>query len=341
MSARKAMIAMVIMLMGVILLGSISTSAKVANIGLVTSDSGLGDRSFNDMGFEGVKMGAKDLGITYKVVEPRDQAEFEEQIRALARDGGFDLIIGLGSRMADPMSRVATDYPKQKFLIIDTTVDKPNVVSVIFKEHEGSFLAGVLAGLMTTRTNVRGINPQKVVGFVGGKNMPVIRRFMGGYIQGVQYVEPLAEVLVGFTGTHTDPAKGKEYALAQIAQGADIVFQVATKTGEGVIAAAKEMNKWAIGVDADQDHIAPGFVLTSMMKRVDKAVFDVIKLVVDNKFVGGKSLIYGIKEGGVGLSPMNYTKDLIPADVLKFLQDVEKKVTAGEIYVEDYSGVFR
>lgn len=314
---------------------------KSINVAYVTSDSGLGDRSFNDQGHLGVKKATDELGIQHKVIEPRDQAEFEEQLRALARDGNFTLIIGMGSRMGAPMEKVALDYPNQKFAIIDAEVPQPNIASVVFKEHEGSFLAGALAALMTTQENVPGINPDVKVGFVGGKNMPVIRRFQGGFVQGVQHIHPLGEVLIGYTGTHTDPAKGKEYALAQFSQGADIIFQVATKTGEGVIAAAKETGKFAIGVDADQDYIAPGNVLTSMLKRADTAVYDLVVSLKDGTFKGGEPLIYGLKENGVSLTEFEYTKDIIPAEVLEKLEEIKKQILSGEIQVTDESGVFK
>lgn len=301
-----------------------SDGKQQVKVALVTATGGLGDRSFNDSAWAGFQRAEKELGAGIKVVEPTSVADYATQLSAMA-DAGYQLVVGIGFDMKDAVAKVAPKYPNTKFATVNVMVDAPNVAVAQFKDHEGSFLAGALAGAMT-KTGV--------VGFVGGADAPNIRRFLVGYEEGVKATNPNAKVLPAFVGAFNDPAKGKESTLQLIAQKADIIFHAAGKTGEGVIDAAKQSNVYAIGVDQDQDFIAPGRVLTSMVKRVDVAMYDLIKSVKDGNFKAGVHM-YGLKEGGVGLSEMKYTKDAIPRDVLTKIDDLKSKIISGEIKVTD------
>ena len=299
-------------------------SAKPLKVALVTATGGLGDRSFNDSGWNGFQRAKKELGVEIKVIEPQSVADYVTSLSAMA-DAGYELVAGIGNDMKDAVATVAPKYPNTKFVTVNVMVNAPNVAVAQFKDNEGSFLAGALAASMT-KTNV--------IGFVGGLDAPAIQRFLVGYKEGAQYINPNINVLSNYVGSFNDPAKGKEFTLQLIAQKADIIFHAAGKTGEGVFQAAKESGVYAIGVDQDQDYIAQGTILTSVVKRVDSAMFDMIKSLKDGNFKSGVH-IYGIKEGGVGLSEMKYTKDKIPADTLKKLDEIKQKVSNGEIKVTD------
>jgi basic membrane protein A len=305
-----------------------SSEAPVAvekvKVALVTSAGGLGDRSFNDMGYEGFKRAEQELGVEIKVVEPGSVADYQTQLRSVA-DEGYKLVVGLGSDMLDPIKEVAPEYPDTNFGVVNINPDLPNVATAQFKDHEGSFLAGALAGLMT-KTNT--------IGFLGGMDIPNIQRFLVGYEEGAKYVNPDIKVLTSFAGAWDDPALGKEFAFDLYNQGADIIFAAAGNTGSGVIEAAEETGNYAVGVDSDQDYIAPGYVLSSMVKRVDNAMYDFIKKTVDGTFVPGITF-YGLKEGGVGISELKYTKDKIPAEYLTKLDELKDDIINGKIVVTD------
>lgn len=303
------------------------TSAALAEqvrVGLVLSEGGLGDQSFNDAAFRGLLRARDELDIYFSYVEPFDISEMEDHQRFFA-DAGMDLVIAIGFTHESALYSVSADYPDVKFAIVDTVVDMPNVASLVFEEHEGSFLVGVVAGLMT-KTNK--------VGFVGGMEVPLIRKFEVGFVEGVKYVNPDAEVIVGYVGDFNDPGRGKEMAISQYERGADIVYHAAGGTGLGVIEAAADNGFYAIGVDSDQDHLAPGTVLTSMVKRVDLAVFEVIKDVVEGKFQPGVHR-FGVADGGVGTSEFNFTRDIVPESVLEAVEDAKAKIISGEIVVTD------
>jgi basic membrane protein A len=309
------------------LLASQSAEAKL-KVAMVTSESGLGDRSFNDMMNEGMKRAQKELDIDYVVIQPRSISEFQSSL-ARAAGQGFDLIVGSSFDMIKPMQTVAKAFPNQKFGLVDVGPDPvaPNVVSTVTKDWEGSFLVGAIAA-RTTKTGI--------IGFVGGKDIPIIHRFFIGYYYGAKMADPKVKVLETYSGTFTDPAAGKEYTLALINQHSDINFAVAGATSAGVIDAAKSTKTFAIGVDSDQNYLAPGYVLTSMVKRVDTQAFDMIKSVQDGTFKGGTVLYYGLKEGGVAAAMDQYNKGLIAPDVLKEVDDLEAKVISGAIVVPNF-----
>ena len=305
--------------------GAAEAKIKVA---FVTSKSGMGDRSFNDMIDQGMKRAVKELDIDYVIIQPRSISEFQPSL-ARAAAQGFDIIIGSSFDMIKPMQAVAAAFPNQKFGLVDVGPDPvaPNVVSSVTKDWEGSFLVGVIAAK---------VSKTGTIGFVGGKDIPIIHRFFVGYYYGSKMAKPEVKVLESYSGTFTDPAAGKEYTLALVNQGSDINFAVAGATSAGVIDAAKTSNTFAIGVDSDQNYMAPGHVLTSMVKRVDTQAFDMIKSVVDGSFKGGTVHYYGLKEGGVDAAMDEYNKGLIPDDVLKQVDALRQQVISGEIVVPNY-----
>ncbi|MGI9952122.1 BMP family ABC transporter substrate-binding protein [Moorellaceae bacterium AZ2] len=297
-------------------------------VGLLTGVAGLGDKSFNDLAYEGAKKAEAELNIQLKVVEPPDLASTEGLLRDLARAGN-DLVIGVGFDMAEPMAKVAAEFPDTKFAIVDATVDQPNVASLVFKEHEGSFLVGALAGMMTETNKI---------GAIPAMDIPFLNRFTKAYEQGAKYVNPEVQVIVQPIGSDfsafNDPAKAKSIALAMYNQGVDIIYHAAGGSGAGLFEAAKEAKKYAIGCNSDQDYMAEGLVLTSMMKRVDVAVYNTIKEAVEGNFKGGEK-VFGVDNGGIGISEMKYTKDLIGNERIQKLEELKKGIIDGTIKVID------
>ncbi len=306
--------------------------AGQVRIGLVLSVGGLGDKSFNDSAYEGLTRAAEELGIDPIYGQPEQMAEDEKYLRQYAEEG-LDLVIGVGFLMKDALEKVAGEFPETRFAIIDAVVDEPNVASLTFREHEGSFLVGVIAGLVTSTGKV---------GFIGGMDIPLIHKFEVGYAEGVKHVNPEAEVLVAYAGSgpqaFSDPVKGKSLALSQFNRGADIIFQAAGSTGNGVIDAAQERGLFAIGVDANQNYMAPGHVLTSMLKRVDISVFEIVKDVVEGRFRGGEH-VYGLEIDGVGYAMDEHNEGLIPPEVIEKVTSIKQQIVAGDIRVTDYTSM--
>lgn len=269
------------------------TKAPAFKVGMATDVGGLNDESFNQAAYEGLKKAEKDFGATIKAVESKRNEDYEPNFRNLM-DQKFDLVWGIGFLMQDAVTKMAKENPNQKFGIIDAVVTAPNVSSVVFKEEEGSFLMGVMAA-KTTRT--------KKVGFVGGMDFDVIHHFDYGFQAGVKSVDPTIQVIRVYAGSFTDSAKGKDIALNMISQGADVLFHAAGGTGTGVIEAAASKKVFAIGVDRDQNNVAPEWVISSMMKRVDVAVYNVSKAAKEGKFPGNTITALGLKEDGVGYAP--------------------------------------
>lgn len=306
---------------------AVSAFAKPLRVGIVLSTGGLGDKSFNDSAYKGLEKAKEDLGIEFKYVEPASPAEDEEFLRQYA-DADYDLIIATGFQMTEAAKAVAADYPDLKFAMIDDVIDLPNVKSLTFKEEEGSFLVGALAAMMSKTGTI---------GFVGGMENPLIKKFQVGYEQGAKYVNPKIKVLSVYTtgpNPFNDPVRGKENAISEINQGADVVYHAAGGTGIGVIDAAKEKGVYAIGVDSDQDGVAPGTVLTSMIKRVDVAVYDTVKSVKDGDFKPGLT-VYGVAENGVGMTDFKFTKEKIGAEKIAKLDEIAKKIADKEIIVNN------
>jgi basic membrane protein A len=300
-----------------------SGDAKALKVGIVFDSGGRGDKSFNDSAFAGIDRAQKEFGITVKDVQTKSEKDYETNQTALA-EAGMDLVICVGLNQETALKKVAAAFPNQKFAIVDGKVDAPNVRMLRFREEEGSFLVGYLAGLMTTTNKI---------GFVGGMNIPLIAKFQYGYAAGARMANPKIEMLPAkFTDNWDDTQKAKAAAGILFDGGADIVYHAAGRAGLGVITAAKEANKWAIGVDSDQDDIEPGRVLTSMVKRVDEAVYQTIMDLKDGKFSPGET-IYDLKMNGVGISELKHTKDTIGAEKLAKVEEIKKKIIAGEIKV--------
>ena len=302
---------------------ALSFQAK-AEPAIVFDMGGKFDKSFNEAAFRGIEQWKKETGKTYLDFEISNESQREQAIRRMAEKGASP-IIGIGFGQASSIEKVAKDFPKLQFAIIDMVVNLPNVQSVVFKEHEGSYLVGTMAA-MASKTGK--------VGFVGGMDIPLIRKFQCGYEQGAKAANSKVEVFANMTGTTgaawNDPAKGGELAKSQFSKGADVVFAAAGGTGMGVYQAAKDSGKLAIGVDSNQNHIQPGTMLTSMLKRVDVAVLNVAK--------GHKPgvTVLGLKEGGVDFAMDANNAKLVSADMKKKVDAAKADIISGKIKVVDY-----
>ena len=301
----------------------------------------LGDKSYNDSCNAGAKKAVEDFGIELKSLEGTTAQEWEANLVAACEEG-YDLIIGASSNIADYITEHAPNYPDVKFAVIDTTVDLDNVESISFAQNQGSFLAGAAAAMFTQKTDIPNVNDAHVIGWVGGMDIPVLHDFYTGYEQGAKYIDPDVTILQAFAGSWTDPLKGKELTLAQYEQGADIVMNVASGTGTGILEAAKEADKYAIGVDLNQDADQPGHVVTSMVKRVDNACYLVIQSVVEGTFKVGSTQYLSLAEGGVSLTDFAEIKkslgEKFPQDIVDKCEELSKKIISGEIVVENYEG---
>ncbi len=324
------------------------------HVGIVFDIGGKDDRSFNAAAWAGVKCAETGklidgvspcdkpaLGIVLRDVEPGTPNSIEPAMRAFA-ERGYDLVIGVGFTQAPIMRVVAKDYPNIRFAVIDGVVleddgtPTPNVASLVFKEHEGSYLVGIIAG-MTSRTGT--------VGFVGGMDIPLIRRFEKGYEEGARSVNPAIRVVQNYVGVTdaawNNPGKGKELSLAQIDKGADVIFTAAGNSGLGAFDAVEQKGMqsgrathFVIGVDSNQNGVKPGFVLTSMVKRVDNAVYNIVRDVVNGDFKGGFH-VFGLESDGVGYVVDEYNKDLVSAEAIAAAEAAKKKIIAGQITVTD------
>lgn len=294
--------------------------AKEFKVGMVTDVGGLGDQSFNDAAYNGLLRLEEEFGVKINVVESAMMTDYVVNLSSLAEQG-YDMVWAIGFLMQDALAEVAELYPETRFGLIDSVVEAENVASVTFKEHEGSFLVGVLAGMKTETGKV---------GFIGGMDFDLIRKFEVGFIAGVKAVNPQAEVIVGYTGVFDDPNKGKELALTQFSQGADVVYHASGACGIGVIKAAEEKGLYAIGVDSPQAHLAPEHVLTSMLKRVDNGVYDVSKDLIRGQWEAGH-VVLGLAENGVGYSEQ--AKKMFDKDALDIVNGYKMRIIAGEVVV--------
>lgn len=314
------------------LLGAAATlaltgGAALAEPAIIFDLGGKFDKSFNEAAFNGAEKWAKETGGTYKELEMQSEAQREQALRSLAEDGANPIIM-TGFAFGDVLNTVAPDFPDTKFGIIDMVVEQPNVKSVVFTEDQGSYLVGMMAGL-ASKTNT--------VGFIGGMDIPLIRRFGCGYAQGVKAVKPDATVILNMTGTTpaawNDPVKGAELAKAQIAQKADVIYAAAGGTGVGVLQTAADEKILSIGVDSNQNYMHPGQVLTSMLKRVDNAVYEAFK--------EGENLTPGInvmdlKAGGVDYAMDENNAALVTPEMKAAVDAAAEKIKSGELVVHDY-----
>jgi basic membrane protein A and related proteins len=283
------------------------------------------DRSFNQAAYQGAERWKKDSGKSYLEFEVQNAAQREQATRRFA-ERGANPIVGIGFPQAGSIEAVAKDFPKVQFAIIDMVVPLPNVQSFVYREHEGSFLVGMMAALASKTGKV---------GFVGGMDIPLVLKFLCGYEQGAKFANAKIEVISAMTGTTpaawTDPARGAELTKAQMAQGVDVVFAAAGTTGLGIMQAAKDAGKLSIGVDSNQNHLHPGSVLTSMVKRVD--------LAVAQAFSGVKPGItaLGLKEGGVDYAMDEHNAKLVTADMKRRVDAAKADIIAGKLLVVDYT----
>jgi len=327
-------------LVGALLTGCAKPQAPASNssgtpaslrVGLVFDVGGRGDKSFNDAAYAGLERGKQQLGVDFTTLEMGEGNEREAALRQLAA-GGAGLVFGVGFLFTDDIKALAREFPNVRFACIDYTVNPGdtlpyNLIALKFKEEEGSFLVGALAGLLT-RTHK--------VGFVGGMQIPLIKKFEAGYVAGVHAVSPRTQVIIKYAGStgsaFKDPTKGKELGLSEYNQGADIIFHAAGSTGLGVFEAAREKHALAIGVDSDQYAEAPGFILTSMIKRVDHAVFNTIQQVLQGQWQGGIH-VFGLREKGVGWVYDANNQALIPGPVKASVDSLEREIVAARIRV--------
>ncbi|KQU54688.1 hypothetical protein ASG72_03450 [Bosea sp. Leaf344] len=312
---------------------AVSAMAAMAQTALkpaiVYDKGGKFDKSFNEGVFAGAEKFKAETGVEFRDFEPNNDAQIEQALRRFARDG-HSPIIAVGFSQATALQKVAAEFPALKFTLIDMVVDLPNVQSVLFKEHEGSYLVGLLAGLASKSGKV---------GFVGGMDIPLIRKFACGYVQGVKAARSDAEIFQNMTGSTpaawNDPVKGGELAKSQIDRGADVIYHAAGGTGIGVLRAAADAGKLGIGVDSNQNALQPGKVLTSMLKRVDVATYSSFKAAQAGNWKPGISVL-GLKEDGVGWAQDDNNKALITPEMKAAADKARADIISGTIKVHDY-----
>ncbi|WP_417206164.1 BMP family lipoprotein [Antarctobacter sp.] len=310
---------------------ALSAGAALADAALIYDLGGKFDKSFNEAGFNGAERYKAETGGNYRDIELQAEAQREQALRRFA-EAGFNPIVTTGFSMSSPIAAVAPDYPDTKFVTIDGYVDPaahPNVLSILFAEHEGSYLVGMMAAMASE---------SDTVGFVGGMDIPLIRKFACGYAQGVLAVKPDAKVIANMTGTTpaawNDPVKGSELAKAQISQGADVIYAAAGGTGLGVLQTAADEGILSIGVDSNQNYLHPGSVLTSMLKRVDVAVFDAMSAGAD---LETGVIALGLANNGVGYALDDNNAELVSPEMKAAVDAAREQIIAGDISVHDYS----
>ena len=297
--------------------------ADKITVAMVSDVAGINDQSYNQSAWEGLERAKKELGIEIKYLESKQDSDYATNVETLA-DEEVDLIIGVGSKLADTIKEAAKNYPDQKFAIIDETYDEipSNVKSVLFESEQASYLVGLIAGKMSETKNV---------GFIGGLDIPVINTFKYGYMAGVKAADANCEIQAQYANSFNDQAKGKAITNQMISKGADVVFTAAGDVGTGSMEAIKEANKYGIGVDRDQSDLAPQNILTSAIKRVDVGMYETVKELVEGKFQGGISTTYGLEQNGIGIA--DTTSNLVPQDVLDFVNEKIEELKAGKISV--------
>ena len=306
-------------------LTALTGAAALAEPALIFDLGGKFDKSFNEAAFMGAQRWVEETGGTYKELEMQSEAQREQALRRLAETGANPIVM-TGFAFGDVLNQVAPDYPDTQFAIIDMVVEQPNVQSVVFTEEQGSYLAGIMAAMASQ---------SGTVGFIGGMDIPLIHKFECGFAQGFKAAKPDGTLLINYTGTTpaawNDPVKGGELVEAQISQGADVIYAAAGATGIGVLQAAADGGILSIGVDSNQNHLHPGKVLTSMVKRVDNAVYDAFTNGVEP---GVK--VMDLKAGGVDVAIDDNNKPLVTPEMQAAVDDAKAKIASGEIAVHDY-----
>ena len=302
---------------------STNNGGDKVTVAMVSDVAGINDQSYNQSAWEGLERAKKELGIEIKCLESQQDSDYATNVETLA-DEEVDLIIGVGSKLADTIKDAAENYPDQKFAIIDETYDEipSNVKSVLFESEQASYLVGLIAGKMSETKNV---------GFIGGLDIPVINTFKYGYMAGVKAADANCEIQAQYANSFNDQAKGKAITNQMISKGADVVFTAAGDVGTGSMEAIKEANKYGIGVDRDQSDLAPQNILTSAIKRVDVGMYETVKELVEGKFQGGTSTTYGLEQNGIGIA--DTTSNLVPQDGLDCVNEKIEELKAGKISV--------
>lgn len=311
------------------LLCACTAQAAPFKVGVVLDKGGKDDKSFNSAAYRGLNEAIAQLKVFGKYVEATDDGSFEPMVRRFAQKD-FDLILAIGISQAEAVKKVAAQFPSKHFAIVDSEVKAPNVESILFQEHEGSYLVGAIAALVSKTGKL---------GFIGGMDVPLIRRFEMGYRAGAKKIDPKIQVISNFVGVTGDawnnPAKAKELAISQYDAGADIVFAAAGASNAGLFDACEEKKKFAIGVDSNQNWIKPGLVLTSMLKRVDVAVFDAIKQAMNGHFRAG-TVWYGLENHGIDYAMDSYNAKLISPAVREKVEKLRAEILSHKIKVPDY-----
>ena len=307
--------------------------------GLVLDVGGLGDQGFNDSAYAGLKRAEKNLDVKGDFLESTAPTDYADNLTQFA-ENGFDPVIAVGFLMTEDLTQVSKQFPDTQFAIVDSVVDTPNTISLVFREQEGSYLAGIVAGLMTQEKTAYTNPDDKVVGFLGGQTGPLIGKFQAGYEAGVKSVCPDCKVLVKYAGAtadaFNDPGRGKEISLQQIDQGADIIYAAAGNTGTGLFDAAKQEKIFAIGVDLNQAKLFPKDpILTSVVKRVDNAVYQTIDGFSKNDQLKGEIVDSGLKEKGISLAPFGRFDKDVPQKVKDEVDQARQDIIAGDIKVPD------
>lgn len=319
---------------GVVLAASVIPSLATEKVH-VAAISGYFAQGFGVSIVNGLNKAKDDFGIDLKLVDTGNRAlDYEEQFTNLAKSGQYDLIFVMGWELADALQKVSAAYPNQRFVFIDGVLDSKKMIYANFAEEQGSFVAGALAGMVEDMgPKFDKIGDGKAIGFVGGRDIPVIRNFLGGYEQGAKYAAPDVKVNSVFAGTFDDPAKGSELAMTLYGQGSDIVYNVAGPTGEGVMQASATADKYSLGVDIDMCGSAPGNVLASMLKRGDVAVYAIIKDEVEGRKVTPGTRTFDLASGGVEVKLCQDVAAKLPAEIKDKLAALQKDVIAGKIQI--------
>ncbi|MDI3298509.1 MAG: BMP family ABC transporter substrate-binding protein [Bacillota bacterium] len=301
--------------------------AKPFKVGLVTDVGGINDRGFNQLAYQGLQRAQSELGVQGTVVQSKQQTDYIPNLTGLAQQG-YNLVIAVGFLMQDQVQQVAKEYPQTRFAIIDVGIEGiPNLASAVFKYQEAGYLAGAMAGLIEKERALPGIKGTNKIGIVAGMKIPPVDAYIAGFEAGVSKVAPEVQVILRYANSFDDPAAGRELALAEAAQGAEIIQQAAGNTGTGAIEGAKQAGVYAIGVDMDQNYLAPETVIFSALKKVDTVTFDLIKSAKEGRFQGGIN-VFDLKSGGVGI-----TKPIagVPGSIVRQVDELRQQIVDGKI----------
>lgn len=332
---------MAALLAGVMVMGLVPAAAyadEPIKVALVYSGV-LGDKGYNDLAHAGAERARADFNVEVTELESNEAADWELNFVAMA-DAGYDLVIGVSSQFHDIMMKHCPEYPDVKFAMIDGVCEAgDNVVSTMFAQNESSFIAGAVCAMMTSKTELEGINEQATIGWVGGMDIPVLQDFFIGFEQGAKYINPEIEVLQSFVGNFSDMLKAKELAAAQISQGADVINSV---MGVGPLEAVNEAGVYGIGIDTNMDGLYPGHIVASTLKHIDNCVYQIIESVVNGTFEGGTSTYMDLAHDGVGMTDFSVFKetlgDQFPQDIVDKVEELTEMIISGEIVVDNAEG---